>query len=339
MTNNSIRTLNAYEIAELLRGREKEIVNEISLGYQAHGNRMSAVPHSVFLRFPQNSTDRIIALPAYLGGDFNVAGIKWISSFPGNINRGKDRASAAIILNSLEDGWPVAFLEGSVISAQRTAAGAALAAHTLRKSQPHTCLALIGCGVINYEIVKFIAATCPELVSLTIYDKDSGRASGFANRCRSNFDELEVKIVSNLDEALAGAPLISIATTASTPHIADLSACPNDALLLHISLRDISADTILTCENVVDDVDHVCRENTSLHLAEKLSGNRDFIHCALPDILLGRAPAPAHNKRTIFSPFGLGILDLALAKLVLDLARDKGVGAVIESFVAESRLS
>jgi len=338
MSNNSIRTLNAHEIAELLRGREKEIVDEVSLAYQAHGNQMSAVPQSVFLRFPENSTDRIIALPAYLGGDFNVAGIKWISSFPGNINRGKDRASAAIILNSLEDGWPVAFLEGSVISAQRTAAGAALAARTLRKSQPHTCLAVIGCGVINYEVVKFIAATCPELAHLTVYDKDPGRASGFANRCRSNFGELEVKIVSSLDETLAGAPLISIATTASTPHIADLSACPKDALLLHISLRDISAETILTCENVVDDIDHVCRENTSLHLAEKLSGNRDFIYCALPDILLGRAPAPAHNKRTIFSPFGLGILDLALAKLVLDLARDNGVGAVIESFVAESRL-
>jgi 2,3-diaminopropionate biosynthesis protein SbnB len=339
MSNNSIRTLNAHEIAELLRGREKEIVDEISLAYQTHGNQMSAIPQSVFLRFPENSTDRIIALPAYLGGDFNVAGIKWISSFPGNINRGKDRASAVIILNSLEDGWPEAFLEGAVISAQRTAAGAALAARTLRKSPSHTCLAVIGCGVINYEIVRFIAATCPELVNLTVYDKDPGRASGFANRCRSNFEELEVKIVSNLDDALAGAPLISIATTASAPHIADLSACPKDALLLHISLRDISAETILTCENVTDDVDHVCRENTSLHLAEKLSGNRDFINGALPDILLGRVPAHAHNKRTIFSPFGLGILDLALAKLVLNLARDKGVGTVIESFVAEPRLS
>lgn len=332
MTNNSIRTLNAHEITELLRGREKEIVNEISLAYQAHGNRMSAVPHSVFLRFPQNSTDRIIALPAYLGGDFNIAGVKWVSSFPGNTNRGKDRASAAIILNSLEDGRPEAFLEGAVISAQRTAAGAALAAHTLGKKGSHTTLAVIGCGIINYEIVKFMAATCPELAHLTVYDKDPGRASGFADRCRSNFDKLAIKVVSNLDESLASAPLISIATTASTPHITELSACPKSALLLHISLRDISAEAILKCENVVDDVDHVCRENTSLHLAEKLSGNRDFVSGALPDILLGRIPAPAHNKITIFSPFGLGILDLALAKLALNLAQDKGVGMVIETF-------
>src|SRR5262249_35220425 len=159
-----------------------------------------------------------------LGGDFNVAGVKWVSSFPGNINRGKDRASAAIILNSMEDGRPEAFLEGAVISAQRTAAGAALAARTLRNKGAQTSIALIGCGVINYEIVKFIAAICPELAYLTVYDKDEGRALRFAERCRCNFEELAIKMVSNLDDALASAPLISIATTASTPHITDLSA-------------------------------------------------------------------------------------------------------------------
>jgi len=81
-------------------------------------------------------------------------------------------------------------------------------------------------------------------------------------------------------------------------------------------------------------VDHVCRAQTSLHLAEQLTGRRDFIACTLADVLAGRqAPRGGANGVTVFSPFGLGVLDLALAALTRDLAIDHRCGQRIDNFL------
>jgi N-[(2S)-2-amino-2-carboxyethyl]-L-glutamate dehydrogenase len=348
MNYDDILFLKGDEIVTLFKNRDLEILQAVKSAYQIHAQGDSSLPHSNFLRFPNNEKDRIIALPAYLGGEVNTAGIKWIASFPDNLALGMERASATLILNSAQTGHPQAIMESSVISAKRTAASAAIAAQTiaaqdLRGKQTLTTLGLIGTGLINFETVRFLLATCPEIETLLIYDLSRERAEQFQHKCQqlSNIksEGLEIVIVEDSNTIFQNASIISFATTATKPHIFDISTCRPGTIILHISLRDLSPEIILSADNIVDDIDHVCRAQTSIHLAEQKTGNRNFIRCTLGDILNGiTPPRQDSNKITIFSPFGLGVLDLALGQLAYKLAAKHNQGTKIQSFLPVSWL-
>ncbi|HEY0602562.1 MAG TPA: hypothetical protein VGD58_06610, partial [Herpetosiphonaceae bacterium] len=181
---------------------------------------------------------------------------------------------------------------------------------------------------------RVLRAVFPTLSTLVVFDALPASAQRFAEQAHTLGSGLEVKIVGSAEEVLSSAPLVSLATTAIEPHIGDLSACAPGSTILHVSLRDFTPEVILAADNVVDDVDHVSRAQTSIHLAELQVGNRDFVRCTLADITSGAAPArPEPEKITVFSPFGLGVLDLAVSHLVLAQAREQQIGTSISGFL------
>ncbi|WP_308424705.1 2,3-diaminopropionate biosynthesis protein SbnB [Longimycelium tulufanense] len=322
-------------VRSVLAGQHKRIVQIIEEAYLTHGAGRSVNPPSYFLRFPERPDDRIIALPASLGGDVSVDGIKWISSFPGNIRENLPRASAVLVLNDPATGYPFACMEASVISATRTAASAALAADRLHRDRPRARrVTFFGTGLIARYIHDFLVGTGWTFDTIGVYDQSPEYATAFRDHLTRDGDARHVKIHHSAESAIRDSELVVFATTAVAPHVREASWFSHNPTVLHVSLRDLSTDIVLASSNVVDDVEHCLKANTSPHLAEQETGSRSFVAGTLYDILVGRLALPS-DRPIVFSPFGLGVLDLAVGKFVYDEAQQSGQAHVVSDFFAE----
>lgn len=333
-TANGLRfsVITGRTIFRLIHDDLEGAISVIREAYLAHSRGNSVNPSSLFLRFPDKPNARIIALPTHLGEPWQLSGIKWIASYPDNIREGIPRASAVLILNSHESGYPFACLEASIISAARTAASAALAADCLKAGgrQTHT-LTIVGAGLISRYIYRFLTGTGWRIDNVVLYDILPREAERFAADVCDTRLHSSIVVAPNLASALRAGDLIVFATVAPKPHVDDDKLLAHRPTVLHISLRDLSPEILLTACNIVDDVEHVMHADTSPHLAEQLSGSRDFVAGTLADVVLGKCPVD-HSRPVIFSPFGLGLLDLALGKWVYDRAIEAGEHCAIGDF-------
>lgn len=330
MKTPSFTVIGAPAIKEWMDNHPQEIFNLVKQAYVLHSKAQALNPDSYFLRFPREQKNRIIALPASIEDQAPIAGIKWIASFPDNIADGLDRASAVLIINDRKTGYPRACMEGSVISAGRTAASAAVGAHYLHPTPGRiNRLCVVGCGLIAYQSIELLVRLGWKIGCLSVVDTSEERAAVFARKCRENF-----KIDSDPDflaRAVPQSDMVLFATSAGTPHVQDPAMFRHAPTVLHMSLRDLSPEVILAAQNVVDDVDHCLKAQTSLHLTEQLVGSRNFVAGNAADLIEGRVH-PDRTRVRIFSPFGMGILDLSVARAILKDISDSASSAIPDFF-------
>ncbi|MEV5913453.1 2,3-diaminopropionate biosynthesis protein SbnB [Streptomyces chartreusis] len=335
----SFAVVSGAQVHAVLDGHESEVVAAVEAAYRLHGEGQTVNPDSYFLRFPDRPSSRIIALPASVKGEVGVHGMKWISSFPENVAAGIPRASAVLILNDAETGYPFACLESSIISAARTAASAALAADRLsaaRGTRP-TRVGFIGVGLIARYLHTYLAASGFDFEAIGVHDLSAEHAEGFTGYLRgAEGDDVEITVHDKAEDLIRASDLVVFATVAGEPHVTDPQWFSHNPLVLHVSLRDLSPEIVLDSWNAVDDIEHCMKAGTSPHLAEQRVGHRDFVAGTLYDVLTGRITPPA-DRPVIFSPFGLGVLDLAVAKYVHDRVAGAGELHTVPGFFHEMK--
>lgn len=336
MTAASLRYLSRSDIIALGGDRSDIYMEAVADGFRSHAAGDFVQPLKPYLRIPRTThiADRIIAMPAWIGGEQPVAGLKWIGSKHDNpAKRGMERASAVIVLNDVETNYPVAVMEGALVSAMRTAAVTGVAARHLAL-QGFAEAAIIGCGPIAARQAQMLLEQFPALEALRLFDLRSDAAEALARRLRERQPGLTVCIAASAEKAVRDCPVVITCTVTDKPYLA-FEWLSRGAFLANVSIMDVERDVFLKADKVVvDDWDQSNREKKIINLlVEAGEFSRERLHAELGEIVVGHKPGRERDDEIILlNPMGMAIDDIACARAILRRAEEQDIGTVLPLF-------
>lgn len=286
------------------------------------------LPPKVVLDLDERNRGRINALSAYVGGDIDVCGIKWVASFPNNPQRYRiPRANAFIILNDSHTGIPLAVMDGTYISAMRTGAVTGVGVKYLAKKDSEV-VAMIGCGVQARTQLMAIKVVLSNITEVRCYDVNNKTSEVYVKDMRQKTG-LNTKAVSSVQEAVTGADVIVTVTVADEPIVKD-KFIKKGSLFVHVgSYQEEEEQVVLSSDKiVVDDWQSVLHRRTPI-LARMYNQGKlksSDIYANLGETVNGKAGRENDEERIFFLPIGMGSEDVIAASKIYEIAREKGLG-------------
>jgi len=320
--------LNRRDVRAAMGSSIRGYVEALRGALALHAEGKTAQPLKPYLRWRRRGhiADRIIAMPGYVGGTNEMAGIKWIGSKHDNPTaRGIPRASAVIVLNDPETHFPVAIMEGGEISGMRTAGVTVLACEYLARPG-FQAVALVGCGFIGRLHALGLLESFPAIERLYLYDHNRRAARALAEELAR--EGLTLTVCETAEEAVCRGEVVIPCTVASKPYI-ELDWLMPGAFVSNISIMDVKADVFLGVDKlIVDDWEQANRERKTINqlvLAGRLK--HSDLHAELGDVVRGHRPGrESPDERILLNPMGMAIEDVACAAAVYRTAREQGAG-------------
>jgi alanine dehydrogenase len=283
----------------------------------------------------------LAAMPGYVGSSRTLAA-KLVTVFPHNHELGLDSHQAVIALFDGTNGTPLALLDGTYITAVRTAAGSALSTRLLAR-EDSSVLAVLGTGVQAWSHARAIPRVRP-IREVRVAGRDAGKAEALAAALASEEDRvpvdgLEIRAVASFAEAMAGADVVSAATHSSEPIVRRDHVEPG----MHITSVGLNkAGPEVDAPTVADAL--VVVESRSAALAPFPSGAADLlwpirdglvtpehVHAEIGELVLGAKPGRTSPEQiTLYKSVGVAVQDATAAALAVHAAESRGLGTLIE---------
>ena len=317
----------------------------------SHGVMMSFPESSPFPNMPIDGPDRrFMAMPAYLGGKFDMAGMKWYGSNIENKEKGLPRSILMLTLNDKETGAPLAYMSANLLSAYRTGAIPGVGMKHLARKDAKV-LGIIGLGVMSKTSLAAAVAARPAIDTIKIKGRTATSKStlGFASYVKKEYPQItSITIVETEEEAVRDSDIVCIATASPTgdvstyPYVAE-EWCKPGALFCCPAAARFDDDFIVNRARTVTDnilLYEAWEEEMTFPAYETIP--IPAVHCMdliaegkmkkeqiddLGDILIGTSPV--HRKKeeiVIYSVGGMPVEDVAWGTVVYRNALKKGIG-------------
>lgn len=290
----------------------------------------TSMPDKISLQWKDcDINTRINAMPGFVGGNCNTGGIKWIGSKPENPSKhGLPRASALTILNDPETALPICVMDGTLISAMRTGAVTGVGARYLARKDSST-VALIGAGTQNHTQLKAVLTALPDIKEVRICDLSSEKIEEFIQYEKRENPGLVFKGTTEAREAVEGADIIVSATTTVKP-IVKSEWVKEGAFISNVGNYEYEYDVVRKSSKVLaDNWQAVIHREHQTAAIMVLNGEiqRQDLYGELGEVINGKKPGRENDSEIIFfSPIGMGIEDVIVAKEIYDRSKSRGIG-------------
>jgi N-[(2S)-2-amino-2-carboxyethyl]-L-glutamate dehydrogenase len=301
-----------------------ETINVIENTVKCLARKDYSQPVKPYLRY-RNFKNRIIAMPAFVGGDINIAGIKWIASFPDNIKKGIPRAHSIVILNNSDTGQPIAIINTALLSIIRTASvsGLMVRCYDNYKNLEKINVGITGFGPIGQYHLKMITSLIGDKISkIFLYDINDIDTSLIQPEIKDR-----VTITNCWEDAYLESDIFMTCTVSKAPYIDRHPKA--GSLHLNVSLRDYKTDASDWFKGsiIVDDWIEVCRENTDIEMMHIEKGLKEQDTNSIVDVVVGNCLTLYDYKTPIlFNPMGMAIFDNSIGNYYYQEALNNQLG-------------
>ena len=276
----------------------------------------------------ENVLGRINAMPGYIGGNYDMAGIKWIGSGPMNYKKGLPRASVTVVLNDPDTKLPVCVADGTAISAVRTGASGGVAMELLSRKEAQV-MTICGAGAQAHTQLEAALIVRPSLNKVFVYDIRPENAERFISISAEKYPHVAFEATSDVEAAVRQSDIIDCVTLAAEPFIQG-DWLKKGALVMNMADYEVDRECVRRADKVVVDfwesVKHRMISTVALMWKDGLFRDEE-LHAELSDILLGtKAPRENEDEIIYFNAVGAGILDIAVATRCYREAVAKGEG-------------
>lgn len=210
----------------------------------SHGAMITFPEHPEHAGMPADGPDRrFMAMPAYLGGRFGTAGVKWYGSNAENRTKDLPRSIHTFVLNDSDTGAPLAIMSANLLSAYRTGAVPGVGVKHLAKADAKTA-AVVGPGVIARSVLSTTLALRPSIDTVTVKGRSAGSTQAFIEWATEQFPQLtSITAADSIEDAIADADVVIATTTTDAagssafPYFAKSAIKPGALLLLPAAAR------------------------------------------------------------------------------------------------------
>ncbi len=301
---------------------------QIEAAFHLLGTDQVKMAPEVPLRCRKVSTDEAFySLPAYVGGECQVAGIKWTTHHPENKEKGLPHIFTLLALSDPNTGLPLAIMEASVIGAMRTGAVTATALKYLAAPSAET-LFCCGAGVQARQQILGAMHSLPCLQKIRIWGRTQTKAEKLAAELRPLAGAIALEVVSDTALVKASDIVISV-TSASEPYLQE-EDFKDGVLYCHVGFNEIEPSAINSFDQVVYDDFTMGVANSGQSIFRMVrAGTFDLTKNAglLGEVVTGKKQIRQEKgKKLMFDAFGLVVFDIVLGYYAYRYGKEHGIG-------------